>query len=138
LEKEVRDAKMRGGKDNLSALVNSAVSLPSKQNGGIKVVSSEVESSDVEGLRETADHVRDKINGIVILAAGTDEKTSFVVTITPALKEAGFHAGKIAKAFAEKIGGSGGGRELFAQGGGKSVPNLKEILESFPKEIKES
>ena len=69
------------------------------------------------------------------VASVSDGKTSFVVTLSPPLKEAGFHAGRIAKALAQKIGGSAGGRELFAQGGGKAVPDLQAILRSFPKEI---
>ena len=137
LEKEVRGAKKQGGGANLTELLAGAVTLPSAKNGGVKVVAAQIEAGDADALREAADHVRDKLgNGIVILASSADDKTSFVVTLTPALKDAGFHAGKIAKALAEKLGGSGGGRDLFAQGGGKAVSNLKEILETFSKELK--
>jgi len=121
---------------DIDALINTAVSLPSSKNEGVKILAQTVKAENIDQLRETADHVRNKLgSGIVILASCAQDKISFVVTLTPSLKEAGYHAGKIAKALAEKIGGSGGGKYLFAQGGGKFVPNLKEILESFPKEL---
>ena len=135
-ERNALRAKDRGDPADLAALVNAAVALPSSKNGGAKILAQTVDAGSIDILRETADRLRDKLgNGIVILASTSEDKISFVVTLPPALKEAGFHAGKIAKALAGKIGGSGGGKDLFAQGGGKAVPNLKEILESFPKEL---
>ena len=37
--------------------------------------------------------------------------------------------------FAERIHGSGGGKELFAQGGGRKISDLKEVLELFSADI---
>ena len=94
---------------------------------------------DAASLRETADSIRDKLgSGVVLLAANENDKISFVVTVTQDCREHGLHAGKIAKAFAAKIGGSGGGKESFAQGGGKAGLNFKEVLESFPSQLAET
>lgn len=137
LEKEIRGLKKHGAKGGLADLLEGAVSLPSSKNGDIKVVSDVIEAPDLEALREAADHVRDKLGkGVVILAAANGGKTSFVVTVSPQALDAGYHAGKIAKTLAGKIGGSGGGKELFAQGGGKAVPDLKDILRNFPSELR--
>ncbi len=48
---------------------------------------------------------------------------------------AGFGAGAIAKAFASLIGGSGGGKPEFAQGGGKDVSRLDAALSTIAEKI---
>ena len=41
-----------------------------------------------------------------------------------------FHAGKIAKAFSNELGGSGGGDAKFGQGGGKHKHRIKQVIAS--------
>ena len=133
LEREIGTLKRKSLGNELGELVGRAKPL----NGKIKVVAEQIEASDAQALRETADLVRDKLgSGIVILASGGADKVSFVVTVTPDLQKEGWHAGKIAKGFAEIINGSGGGKESFAQGGGKPAGDLKKILQSFPEKLK--
>jgi predicted alpha/beta-hydrolase family hydrolase len=54
---------------------------------------------------------------------------------SPDLQKEGFHAGKIAKGFAQLVQGSGGGKESFAQGGGKAAGDLDGILKGFSEKI---
>jgi alanyl-tRNA synthetase len=63
------------------------------------------------------------------------EKVSFVVTATPDLKTK-VNAGNIAKAAAAELGGSGGGRPDFAQGGGQGKDKLEALLKKIPQLIK--
>jgi alanyl-tRNA synthetase len=71
----------------------------------------------------------------VILASKNGGKTAFVIAVTKDAVPLGLHAGTIASLLAKKIGGKGGGKELFAQGGGPDVKDLEKILEGFPEEI---
>jgi alanyl-tRNA synthetase len=66
--------------------------------------------------------------GIALLAAASEGKVSFVVSVNKVAGAEKLHAGKIAKEFAALIQGSGGGRPDFAQGGGKNPAALDEAL----------
>jgi alanyl-tRNA synthetase len=132
LEKEIGTLKRKSLGSELGDLVSRAKAL----NGKAKLVVEQIAGLDASSLRETADLVRDKLgSGVVLLTSGDGEKISFVVTVTPDLQKEGFHAGKIAKGFAQMVQGSGGGKESFAQGGGKAVGDLDGILKGFSEKI---
>ena len=97
----------------------------------IKIVSFNVKAIDVKSLRDMADKIREKIpSSIAIITTETDDKISFVVSVTADLVKNGYSAGKIAKTFASKIDGSGGGKADFAQGGSKNINKTLEIIKN--------
>jgi alanyl-tRNA synthetase len=68
-----------------------------------------------------------------------DSARIFVAAGKDAIK-AGVHAGKIAGELAKLVGGGGGGKEYFGQGGGTKLSNAelaltsaKKIVQSFLK-----
>jgi alanyl-tRNA synthetase len=63
------------------------------------------------------------------------EKVSFVVAATADLKGK-VNAGAIAKSVAAEIGGSGGGRPEFAQGGGQGKDKLTAAIKKIPDLLK--
>jgi alanyl-tRNA synthetase len=71
-----------------------------------------------------------------LVVTGTSEKSSFVVSLPPGLVQAGWSAGKIAQSLAAKVGGRGGGRPDFAQGGGKAIDPLAKIFDDLPTLLK--
>ncbi|MBL8881113.1 MAG: hypothetical protein JNG88_18520, partial [Phycisphaerales bacterium] len=92
---------------------------------------------DEKSLRAFSDKLKDKSEGTgVLVVTGGAEKISFVVSLPPVLVQAGWSAGKIAQAMAAKIGGRGGGRPEFAQGGGKAFEPLEKIFEDLPSLLK--
>ncbi len=112
------------------------IAVGKNAGGMVKFVGKVLETQDSQTLRETADQVREKMGqGIVLLAGEEGDQTVFVVSVTKECAAKGVHAGTIAKKFGEKIEGRGGGRDTFAQGGGKKRADLKDIVESFPDEI---
>ncbi len=54
-----------------------------------------------------------------------------------ALTKRGLHAGKIASAVGERLGGKGGGRPELAQGGGKNKAELGNALDLVVKFVKD-
>jgi alanyl-tRNA synthetase len=87
--------------------------------GGIKLSVQKFDNAEIATLRTISDQIKRELGtGVVFLGALTDDKLSFVVSVTQDLVGKGVDASKIAKAVAEAQKGRGGGRKDFAQGGG--------------------
>ena len=101
-----------------------------KEMKGFKVLVKQVSCDNVDALRQMGDQLRDKLGGIVVLAAPMGEnKVSVLAMASKAAVAQGFHAGKVVKEVAQVMGGSGGGRPDMAQAGGKDVTKLPEALQ---------
>ena len=88
-----------------------------------------INASNVDALRRTADHIRDRMrSGLVVLGAIIDERPMVIVMVTKDMTKTGLHAGNIARALAEKMGGGGGGSPVVAQAGGKEPGQLDSAL----------
>jgi alanyl-tRNA synthetase len=96
----------------------------------IAVVAASVIVPDDKVLREMGDIVRHKLKqpGVVVLAAEIGDRIAIQVSVDPTLTKRNLHAGKIASAVGERLGGKGGGRPESAQGGGKNKAALNEAL----------
>jgi len=95
---------------------------------GITVLATRVEGLDDKGLREMADHLRDRIkSGVVVLGTAHGERALLLAAVTKDLTGR-YHAGNIIKQLAPLVGGGGGGRPDFAQAGGKDPSRLDEAL----------
>ena len=125
LTKEVESlkAKMSGGL--VDELINSKANIK-----GVDVVASEVKGLDMNALRTMGDQIKDKFNGVIVLASGEGAKCSFVVMCSDDAVKAGANAGQIVKAAATVCGGGGGGRPNMAQAGGKDASKIGEALET--------
>jgi alanyl-tRNA synthetase len=127
LEKELEAQKRTGALGQLGELMAKAADVK-----GIKVVASEVSNVDREGLRQLVDSLRQKLgSGVVALGMPDGEKVALIVGVTKDLTNK-IHAGKLIKALAEKVGGSGGGRPDLAEAGGKDTAALKSALSTVP------
>jgi len=140
LDQEVRDLKLKlaqGGEGGSQSQSGPHIQKVNGINLAIKV-SDGLEISD---LRTLADRMKQQVkSGVVFVASATKdedrEKVSFVLTLTPDLIQKGLNAGKIAKAVATELKGSGGGRPDFAQGGGQDKSSLDALLKKLPELIK--
>ena len=95
----------------------------------IKVLSKRVSVDSPAALRDLGDRFRDKISsGVVVLGSHSGDKVLLIAIVTKDLMNR-FHAGKIVKAIAPIVGGSGGGRADMAQAGGNRPEKLDEALE---------
>lgn len=102
----------------------------------INILAFTVDNVDVKSLRDMSDKVREKLSSaIVVIASQLQDKISFVVSVSDDLVKNGYHAGKIAKQFAAKIDGSGGGKPDFAQGGGKKSEQILSVIKNIEEVI---
>jgi len=97
---------------------------------GVKVLSARADSLDRTQMRALADALRNKWKtGVVVLASTEDGNIAIISAVTKDLT-AKVHAGKLAGAVAQAVGGRGGGRPDMAEAGGKDSAALGGALES--------
>jgi alanyl-tRNA synthetase len=100
-----------------------------------RVLAAQAERMDRQQLRELADALRNKWkSAIVVLASVEDSNISIISAVTKDLTPK-VHAGKLAAALAQAVGGKGGGRPDMAEGGGKDPAALPAALERIYAEI---
>ncbi len=98
---------------------------------GIPVLSVLLKGADIETMRQMADIFRQKHpSGIVAIGSIINEKPMIICSVTEDLVKRGLNAGELARQAAAIVGGSGGGRPVMAQAGGKDPARLPEALSS--------
>ena len=109
---------------------NSDAVMQSEEINGIKLVKRDFqEAIDVNRMVQTATEVIKRDEATVTLFYGSDGKTArLLVMAGKDAVEKGIHAGEIVKAVSPLLGGGGGGRPNFAQGGGTKVDGLGEAV----------
>lgn len=117
-----------------------SLATQAREVAGVPVVAASVDVPDDKVIREMGDMVLNKIGrpGVVVLAGLLDERVSLQVSVSAELTRRGLHAGKIAGAVGQKLGGKGGGRPESAQGGGKDKAQLGAALDLVAKFVKEN
>lgn len=139
--RETEDSKLKAEKDKEAAkkamagkLSKAASGLDDiiargKVTGGVRVIVELFDDLDVDSLRIMGDRIRAKeASAVIILATKLEGRSAFIVSITESAAKKGLNAGALAKELSASIGGSGGGRELSAQGGGKDASKLDSAL----------
>ena len=123
LEKELTKARMQ--------LMTGGGGEPeddTDQIDGVKVLVREVPLAPGNELRNLADVLRNKLgSGVVVVGARGEDKVALLAAVTKDL-EGRVHAGQLARAMGDAVGGSGGGRPDFAQAGGKDPARLEEAF----------
>ena len=126
LEKQVNAREMDSLKGSLEQLIREAPVIK-----GVRVITRLAENTGMDLLRKNADLIKEKTqNSVIALGSKAEGRAFLVVTLTPDLCARGLDASKIIPDIAKIIGGSGGGRQDFAQAGGNEP-------EKFPQAFKE-
>src|SRR6266446_534868 len=117
-----------------------ALAQKAQEVSGVPVVATTVDVPDDKVLREMGDMVLKRLGrpGVVVLAGNFGDRVGIQVSVSPELTRRGLHAGKIAGAVGQRLGGRGGGRPESAQGGGKNKAELGAALDMVAKLVKES
>ena len=120
LQKQVQQEK-----EHAARRMASGSLLDQAQNvAGIRVVLARMSGGTSE-LRSAADVLRKSNEKLACLLASTDgDKVAFVAGVSKDLVQAGLSAKDLAREAAAAVGGSGGGRDDLAQGGGPDVSAL--------------
>jgi alanyl-tRNA synthetase len=131
LEKELRKARSQGAQAGVGDLMGQV-----KEVGGVKVLAAKVDAPDRKTLGEWAERFRDKMGeGVCVLASEQGGKVAVIAAVSKSLVPK-VHAGNIVKRVSETLGGKGGGRPDFAQGGGTDASKLDEALKGVEDSLK--
>ncbi len=131
LEKELKKARGQGAKAGMADLMDKV-----KDVGGFKLLAVKVDAPDRKTLGEWAEQYRERMGeGVAVLGSVIDEKVIIIAAVSKALAPK-VNAGNIVKRASEIVGGKGGGRPDFAQGGGTDPTKLDEALRSVEEALK--
>ncbi len=123
LEHELQQAKMKLAQAQAGQLEGKARELK-----GVKVLAARLDGFDRPQLRTLVDSLRNKWkSAVVVLASAEDSNIAIVSGVTKDLTGK-VHAGKLAGAVAQAVGGKGGGRPDMAEAGGKDASKLEGAL----------
>ena len=103
---------------------------------GLKVVTAVKEDGEEENLIKLASRVVELDPSTVAAVALKDKTARIFVSAGKKAEEMGVHAGKIASEVAEALGGGGGGKSYFGQGGGTKVRALEEALRRVEEHVR--
>lgn len=123
-------------KDLKKGKIDRSASLDVKEDsietiGNIHILEQIVEIENPKDLRDLADRCMEKLkDGVVILGAKTTDKVFLVVKVSKAHIEK-IKAGALVREAATIVGGSGGGRDDFAQAGGTQLDQLDQAIDKI-------
>ncbi|WP_425474915.1 alanine--tRNA ligase [Nocardioides cheoyonin] len=138
LVERLRAAEKEIEKVRTAQLLSSAGSLAdgALDVDGVAVVAQRVPGVGAGDVRTLAQDVRGRIPGdrpgVVVLAGDAGGKVAIVAAVNDAARARGIRAGEIIKVLGPVVGGRGGGKDDFAQGGGTDVDRIDEALGLVP------
>jgi alanyl-tRNA synthetase len=129
-EKQIADLKRRAVTGAAGGAAGG--SEPAAQRvGGVNVLVRRVEGFSGNDLRGLVDDLRGQVKSGVVLVASSDEgRVSLALGVTPDLKDK-LKAGDLVREISAVLGGKGGGRPDFAQGGGSDAGKLDAAIEKL-------
>ncbi len=133
LEKSIDAQKLNSAKDSLDEIARTGMMIK-----GVKLITAKLDNLNMDLLRRNADILKSKA-GSAVIALGSQEgrKAFLVIGVSADLCAKGIDAGKLIREVASTIGGSGGGRQDFAQAGGTAPENFTLAFEKLKDIINE-
>ena len=125
LKKELEELKRAEMSKGLGSLIDEAEEI-----NGIRLITKGFEDYGINDLRELSDQIKaDNKNVVMVFAAVSGGKVTFLVSVTDDLVDKGLHAGKMIKEIAAAAGGGGGGKADMAQAGAKDPSKIDAAFE---------
>ena len=128
LKKALDKARKSGAGADLDAIIKGAVEV-----GGAPFAAARVDLGDRASLAAAMDKLRERSpNGAFLLVAVEEESGKVMLTAGVGhelKKDKRFHAGKLISKLSPLVGGKGGGRPDFANGGGTDASGIEALVQ---------
>jgi alanyl-tRNA synthetase len=134
LVERLRNAEKEIEKVRVAQLLAAAGELAAKPTDvyGVRFVGHRVDGADAGDVRRLALDVRGRMPAsepaVVVVIGSTNAKPAVVVAVNDEARSWGVSANALVKVAASALGGSGGGKDDVAQGGGADVTNVDQAL----------
>jgi alanyl-tRNA synthetase len=102
-----------------------------REAGPVRFIAEQIDNAPAALLTHTADALKSRFQGVVVLAGAHEGKVSLLATVSAPLAKQ-IPAGKIIQQIAPLVGGKGGGRPESAQGGGTRPEAIPDALAKVP------
>lgn len=124
--KQIAELRLSALRSNLEPMVAAAQDL-----GGVSFAATTVDGVDGGDLRVLAGDIRDRFANrpAVVILVARSPKPAVVVATNAAARERGLSAGDLVRLAVPLLGGRGGGRADFAQGGGQDASRAQEAID---------
>ena len=132
LERELKNFRKESAGKLAKSLANDAILKDGKTPFMVRIVEAE---NPAEMRQLAVDAIRERPDGVAVLGAAFGEKATVLALCSPDAVAEGIKAGDIVRELAGKLGGKGGGKPDFAQGGG-SAKDIAKIFDEYKAEIK--
>ncbi len=133
LPKKIEDLKQKRSVDKKIKFDESKVKIVN----GINVYVDVFEGEDISQLRHLGDIAKSKMkSGVVVLFDKKKDRVNVIVMVTKDLSNK-MKARDIVGRISHELGGKGGGKEEFAQGGGKDLEVVNNIIKNIDKYLLE-
>ena len=133
-QNEVKNLEKKYKEEKSKIALNDLSSYEAKieEKNGNKILITIVENQEVNILKDIVDTLLNKMgNGFILLANIHGNEANLIARNN--LDH--LSSGDIMKEVASKLNGKGGGSKTFAQGGGKDISKLEEVLEEVKEQI---
>jgi len=138
-KKRSRQEELKAQEKKRSAEMNSALparsiqlSLKSDKINGVNFIFSTEDNLDMNLLRTLVDLIKVELShGVIVLGSKDGNRASLVIGLTKDICARGLNAKNLILQVAPLIGGSGGGREDFAQAGGNLPENFTLVFDKI-------
>jgi len=133
IQNEVKDLEKKYNASKMSTIVSDLSEYMDnvKEINGQQAIIMKTEGKDLGVLKEIIDRLAQKLGKCLIFIANVNgENVNYLCKSSLSAS-----AGLIIKRAAQMSLGNGGGSDTFAQGGGKSIDQLDEILEMVKEEV---
>ncbi|MDX6307423.1 MAG: alanyl-tRNA synthetase [Nocardioidaceae bacterium] len=130
----VRSAEKEADRLRARALLSRGADLAAAAAdvNGVRYVGQLVDGVGAAEVRTLALDIRGRLSadlpGVVMIVGVSDGKPSVVVALNDRARETGLNAGALVKVAAGQLGGSGGGKDDVAQGGGTDPSGAQSAL----------
>lgn len=134
-QKQIAELRLAALRDRLSSLVLDAENI-----AGVNLAASVLDEAESGDLRSLVGDIRDRFGSrpAVVALIARSPKPAVVVATNTAAQELGVAAGELVGIAAPILGGKGGGKADFAQGGGQDASRAQEALESVRAKVAET
>ena len=127
LEKKYKELKSKTALNDLSVYESKI-----ETRNDFKVLITKVENQDTNVIKDIVDTLLNKMGtGLILIANVCGNQASLIIRNNIENKS----AGDLMKQIAKELNGNGGGSNTFAQGAGKDITKLDEVLNSVKEQL---